>query len=152
MDAVLKLAGTAVAELGKYVTATHAKYAVWAVMGGGSIVKLIGGGPMKKKVQLCEECGVQPGFRLFGGKWICQGGNCAVAAGKLQLCEECGKKPGFQRFEDKWICGGGDCKAAAGGARCCRPGCMGPGKKLWKYATNGEKTCQKLGCINYKAE
>ena len=49
MDAVLKLAGTAVAELGKYVTATHAKYAVWAVMGGGSIVKLIGGGPMKKK-------------------------------------------------------------------------------------------------------
>ena len=49
MDAVLKLAGTCVAELGKYVTATHAKYAIWAVMGAGSIPKLLGGGPMKKQ-------------------------------------------------------------------------------------------------------
>ena len=64
MDAVLKLAGTCVAELGKYVTAAHAKYAIWAVMGAGSIPKLLGGGPMKKQFPKLPDW-----FYLPAGLW-----------------------------------------------------------------------------------
>ena len=74
MDAVLKLAGTCVAELGKYVTATHAKYAIWAVMGAGSIPKLLGGGPMKKQFPKLPDW-----FYLPAGLWARDQGRRAAS-------------------------------------------------------------------------
>ena len=105
------------------------------------------------RVQVCDVCG-KPGHKRFRDKWICGGGNCEVAVGKREMCvecEECGK-PATQRFKGKWICQGGNCEVAAGGVKCCRPGCGGPGTMPWKFATSGEKTCQKLRCIHHKPE